>query len=368
MDTERKLLITNLILTIIILVVLVVGGLIYTKDLTFEERDIFEAMVSQLDKHPELENYTGFYPRITRLNQVTINTLLANNLTFYQNAKEGDYLLEYLGMTVIYDFDKDKIVNLFEQERAPDDLDDKLFAHPEAADHQDVVQLARITKLDDQFLSTAKANNATFFDNARSGDYLFEWDDLVLIYDYENDRIVNFFTREQLPQDFALKLFAHPEVQDHSGVNPTVTILDQQFLDTMRENNATFFDNAKVGDYLVEWQDLVVIYDYDNNVIINSLIPQQAPADLLIKVTAHEGLETYTAETPRVSIVTEDVLPQLLEQFPNIYANAQAGNYVIRYTDKLIIYDYENDFVVDSFDLVPRGEEQEVVSEQQEAG
>jgi len=354
MDTDRKLLVTNLVLTIVIMAMLVVGGLKYTGAVTFEKKDAYGILVSQLDKHPELENYQGFYPRISMLDQVSISTLLANNLTFYLDAKEGDYLLEYPGMTMIYDFKKDNIVNFFEQERAPEDLGDKMFAHEEAADHANIPILG-MTKLDDVFLNTAKANNATFFQNARSGDYMVEWDDLVLIYDYVNDRVVNFFTRESLPADFGQKLFAHPEVADHQGVNPVITKIDQQLLETMLANNAVFFDNAKVGDYLLEWQNLAAIYDYNNDVIINLLRPQQAPADLLVKLAAHEGLEAYAAETPRVSIITADALPQLLQQFPNIYANSQVGNYVLRYADKLVIYDYDSDVVIDSFDLVPEG-------------
>ncbi|NQV09319.1 hypothetical protein HQ529_05705 [Candidatus Woesearchaeota archaeon] len=352
MNNENKnLIMLNLVLTALILVGLVISGFSFTKGET-GSKDIYKSLLSKLEKHEELTNYSELYPRITRLDQPSIEQLVANELNFYENASEGDYLLEYLGMIVIYDSEKDKIISFFEQERIPDEMVNKLFAHEEAANHMNRAGEAVITKLDDQFLNTAKENNATFFQTARNGDYLFEWDDLTLVYNYEGDVIVNFLTREALPADFGQKLFAHPEVADHVGTDPTITRIDDQFLETMRENSQEFFNSANIGDYLLEWSDLAVIYDYATDSLVNILRPQQAPADLLTKLTSQPGLESYATETPRVSIVTADVLPQLLEQFPNIYTNAEAGNYVVRYADKLVIFDYNSNAVVDSFDLV----------------
>lgn len=269
-DTERKLLIVNLIITILVLIGVVF--MFFGRTSVTESEDVFDSLIQKLSEHEELSNYAEVYPRITRLDQASINLLLVNNLTFYQDAEEGNYLLEYVGLT--------------------------------------------------------------------------------LIYDYENNEIVNVLSSQVLPPDFSQRLFAHAEVQDHREQDADLTLITEDSLVTARQNNPDFFENAEAGYYLLQWQDLSILYNYEDDVILNLFRLQLAPADLLAKLTAHPELNDYANQVPRVSIVTEDVLPELQEQFPNIYANAYAGNFVLRFDDKLVLYDYENDVLVANFDLV----------------
>lgn len=357
-DVELKLLTANLVLTIIIAVV----GIYYAVQTTSpvqiqlgKTNDIYEPLLSKLDKHSEVAAYKGLYPGVVRITQNDLQFAKQNNLTFFNSAKEGDYFLTYPGMNLVYDFKADKIVNIFEQPKAPADLTTKLLAHPETADHANAAA-PRVTRLDDQVLSAARANNQQFFALARSGDYLFEWNDLTLIYDYNNDKIINLFRRLVVPNDFVAKLMVHAEVASHANENPTITQLDDATIQQGKTATPQFFGNSKAGDYLLQWADLVVIYDYPQDKIVATFVPQTAPSDFLQKLTAHPELKNYESETPRLSIITADALPQLLQQFPNIYKNAKAGEYVVRYSDRLVIYDYENDTIVDIFTLQPQSE------------
>ena len=353
-DNERKLLFVNVVLTALILVV----GIYYAVQTTAPVHlnigggsDIFKPLLSSINQHPEVKDYTNATPTVAKISDADLQFAKQNNITFFDNAKAGDYLLTYPGMQLVYDIDNDKVVNYFEQARAPADLLQKLYAHPEAANYTQTVPT--VTKLDDQVLNAAKANNQQFFDLARSGDYLLEWADYVMLYDYNNDRVINTAPRVQLPADFVQKLTAHPETSGYANQNPTITQLTADQIAQGKQANAQLFANAKAGDYLLQWADLVLIYDYNADKIVATFKPQTAPADFLTKLTAHTELSSYAGETPRVSIITQDALPQLKQQFPNLYSNAKAGDYVVRYTGKLVIYNYESNKIVDIFDLQP---------------
>jgi len=301
--------------------------------------------------HSELNDYKNLSPTITRISALDLLFAKQNNLTFYENAKEGDLLLNYPGMSVLYNLKQDKIINYFEQAKAPADLLTKLDAHPETADRVNA-QVPTVTKLDDQILNAALANNQQFFAPARSGDYLLEWDDLVVLYDYNNDKVINFFKRLSLPQDFGQKLMAHNEVSSYANQNlSSVNILDATLIEQGKTANPQLFNNAKAGDYLLQWPDLFVVYDYKNDKIVSTFTPAKAPADFLQKLLVHPELKEFATETPRVSIITQDALPQLKEQFSNIYQNAKAGDYVVRFDSLLVIYNYDTDKLVDMFNL-----------------
>ncbi len=351
---ERKLLLINVILTI----VLVLMGVYYVVQVKSPVQvslggtdDIYKPLMDKLSKHSELADYSTANPVIAKITQADLTFASQNNLSFFNNAKAGDYLLNYVGMQLIYDFKQDKIVNVLEQPKAPTDLLPKLFAHKEVADHN--TQVPQATKLDDNILNAARANNQDFFARARSGDYFLEWSDLIVLYDYNNDVIVNLQKRFQLPTDFVTKLLAHTELASHSNENPTITLLDQAAIDQGKTANAEFFASAKSGQYLLQWTDLFIVFDYETDKIVSMFQPERAPDDFLPKLTAHSEMAGYVSQVPRISRISASVLPQLKEQFANIYANAKADDYVVRYNDRLVIYDYAADKIVDMFSLEP---------------
>lgn len=81
--------------------------------------------------------------------------------------------------------------------------------------------------------------------------------------------------------------------------------------------------------------------------------PQQAqlPADFLTKLNAHPELQGLENEQPIGGQLDADSLNTLKQQFPDVYLNAKVGDFLLRYTTRLIIYDYNADVIVNAVNL-----------------
>jgi len=99
-----------------------------------------------------------------------------------------------------------------------------------------------------------------------------------------------------------------------------------------------------------------VIFDYDNDAIkgiVSLQQPQQAqlPADFYSKLNAHPELSGLENEQPIGGQLDAPSLETLKQQFPDVYANAEVNDYLLRYQTRLIIYNYNNDVIVNAVNL-----------------
>ncbi len=157
-------------------------------------------------------------------------------------------------------------------------------------------------------------------------------------------------------EDFLSKLTSHPEAQAYVGVSPLNVIqINSNNLPNLQTQIAGL-DISYLGGFLVQYTDAIVVYDYNNDAVRGTVRlqqPQQAalPADFSAKLNAHPELSGLGSEQPAGGQLDANSLSTLQQQFPNVYANAKVGDFLLRYSTKLIIYDYNNDAIVNAVDL-----------------
>jgi len=156
--------------------------------------------------------------------------------------------------------------------------------------------------------------------------------------------------------DFLSKLTSHDETRAYVGVAPlNIVQIDNNNLENL-QTQINGLDTSYIGDFIVQYSDAIVIYDYNNDVIkdaINLQQPQQTqlPADFLSRLNAHPELSGLENEQPIGGQLDQASLDTLRQQFPQVYANAKVGDFLLRYTTRLIIYDYNADFIVNAVNL-----------------
>ncbi len=157
-------------------------------------------------------------------------------------------------------------------------------------------------------------------------------------------------------EDFLSRLTAHPEAQAYVGISPLNVIqISSNNLPNLQTQIAGL-DTSYLGSFLVQYTDAIVVYDYNKDVVRGTVAlqqPQQAalPADFSAKLNAHPELKGLESEQPVGGQLDANSLSTLQQQFPNVYANAKVGDFLLRYSTKLIIYDYNNDAIVNAVDL-----------------
>jgi|TARA_Y100000310_G_scaffold259793_1_gene268579 hypothetical protein len=156
-------------------------------------------------------------------------------------------------------------------------------------------------------------------------------------------------------QDFLNKLTAHDQMRAYVGIAPLniIQITNNNIANLQAQIDG--LDRSFIGSFIVQYTDVIAIYDYTNDVIMGTAnLPQpiaQLPADFLTKLNAHSELAGLENEQPVGGQIDQASLDTLRQQLPNIYANAKAGDFLLRYTTKLIIYDYNADVIVNAVDL-----------------
>ena len=156
--------------------------------------------------------------------------------------------------------------------------------------------------------------------------------------------------------DFLKKLTAHDEMKAYVGVTPLniVQINSNNLADLKSQISA--LDSSYVGYFIVQYSDRITIYDYGNDKIrgtVSQQQPQQSklPADFLTKLNKHPELQGLQNQQPIGGQLDQTSLSTLKQQFPDVYANAKVGDYLLRYQTRLVIYDYSQDFIVNSVKL-----------------
>ncbi len=155
--------------------------------------------------------------------------------------------------------------------------------------------------------------------------------------------------------DFLSKLTSHDGTKVYIGVTPLniLQVNQNNLVDLQTQING--LDTSYIGDFIVQYSDNIVIYDYNNDQIkgiLNLQQPQpQLPADFFTKLNNHAELQGLENEQPTGGQLDEASLNTLKQQFPNVYGNAKVGDFLLRYQTKLIIYDHIQDRIVNSADL-----------------
>ncbi len=157
-------------------------------------------------------------------------------------------------------------------------------------------------------------------------------------------------------EDFLSKLTSHEEVLAYKGINPSnIVKIDSTNLADL-QSQIDGLDISFLGSYLVKYQDLIIIYDYGTDTIKGVVkIPNreaaQLPQDFFAKLNVHPELKGAEQESPTGGILDETSLQALKQQLPDVYADAKVGDYLLRYTDRLVIYDYNRDVIVNAVPL-----------------
>lgn len=155
-------------------------------------------------------------------------------------------------------------------------------------------------------------------------------------------------------QDFIAKLTVHPEASKYTGVAPLniVQVTTNNLANLQSQING--LDASYLGNYLVQYQDVILIYDYRNDAIKSSISLQQQsqlPADFFTKLNAHPELAGLETQQPVGGQLDQQSLETLKQQSPDVYKDAKVGDFLLRYTTKLIIYDYNNNNIINSLNL-----------------
>jgi|TARA_B100001971_G_C18045140_1_gene459780 hypothetical protein len=155
--------------------------------------------------------------------------------------------------------------------------------------------------------------------------------------------------------DFLKKLTAHEEMGAFVGVSPLNIVQVNQNNIANLQTQINGLDSTFIGSFIVQYTDAIVIYNYANDEIKGtvSLGQQQAqlPADFNAKLNTHPELAGLENEQPVGGQIDEGSLNTLKQQFPDVYADAKVGDFLLRYETKLIIYDYNQDSIINSIDL-----------------
>lgn len=155
--------------------------------------------------------------------------------------------------------------------------------------------------------------------------------------------------------DLLKKLTAHNEMKSHVGVSPLniVQITNENIGNLQAQING--LNTSYIGSFIVQYTDRIVIYDYQNDMLrgnVNLQQPQaQLPADFFAKLNNHPELQGLQSQQPVGGQIDANSLATLKQQFPDVYANAKAGDFLLRYQTKLIIYDYNADKIVNVVNL-----------------
>lgn len=154
--------------------------------------------------------------------------------------------------------------------------------------------------------------------------------------------------------DLLKKLTANSEMKGYVGTAPLNIIqINSNNLGNL-QSQMSGLDISYISNFIIQYSDRVVVYDYDNDKIKGTFnLQQQAqlPNDLLTKLYKHAELKGLENQKPVVGQLDAASLNTLKQQFPDVYKDSKAGDFLLRYQTKLIIYDYNTDKIVNSVNL-----------------
>jgi len=180
-------------------------------------------------------------------------------------------------------------------------------------------------------------------------------------------------------EDFLERLTSHESMSDFVDVSPlNIVRIDANNLANL-QTQIQGIDSSFIGNFLVQYQDAIVIYDYENDEIKGNVQFQQQdqqtqqqnqqqvqsetqvgqpaqqqnqlPEDFYTKLFAHTETAELSSEQPSGGQLNQETLAPLQEQFPDVYDNARVGDFLLRFSTKLVVYDYSSDIIVSVVNL-----------------
>ncbi|HLG24306.1 MAG TPA: hypothetical protein VI564_05250 [Candidatus Nanoarchaeia archaeon] len=159
--------------------------------------------------------------------------------------------------------------------------------------------------------------------------------------------------------DFLKKLTAHDEAKSYVGTAPLNIVQISQNNFGSLQTQISGLDVSFMGNFIVQYQDRVFIYDYDKDLVKGTVTlsqnngdaNSQLPSDFFAKLSAHPEVKGLEKEQPVGGVLDEATLNTLRQQFPDVYSGAKVGDFLLRFQTKLIIYDYNSDRIVKSVNL-----------------
>ena len=158
------------------------------------------------------------------------------------------------------------------------------------------------------------------------------------------------------PDQFLKKLTSHAEMKQYVGASPlNIVQINSNNLANL-QSQISGLDTSYIGNFVVQYTDRVIVYDYENDKIKGSVSlqqPQQAslPADFFTKLNRHDELQGLQGEQPIGGQLDQKSLDTLNQQFPDVYKDAKVGDFLLRYKTRLVIYDYSTDKIVNAVNL-----------------
>ena len=155
---------------------------------------------------------------------------------------------------------------------------------------------------------------------------------------------------------FLKKLTSHNDMKTYIGVAPLNIIQINKDNIANLQTQISGLDVTYIGSFIVQYTDRVAVYDYENDKIRGTVSLQQPEqtqlsADFFTKLNKHPELQGLQNQQPIGGQLDAASLNTLKQQFPDVYADAKVGNFLLRYKTKLIIYDYNQDEIVNVVNL-----------------
>ena len=176
---------------------------------------------------------------------------------------------------------------------------------------------------------------------------------LALVNTYQLKKVI--IPRTINVDDFLKKLTSHDELKSYVGTAPLniVQINNNNFANLQAQIRG--LDASYIENFIVQYADKIVIFDYDNDKIKGNVSLQQQlpklPSGFFTKLNKHSELQGLQSQQPIGGQLDAASLNTLKQQFPDVYKNAKVSDYLLRYQTKLIIYDYDADKIVNAVKL-----------------
>lgn len=150
-------------------------------------------------------------------------------------------------------------------------------------------------------------------------------------------------------EDFLKKLTSHSEMKAYVGISPLniIQITTANLGNLQSQING--LDTSYIGDYIVQYNDRIAIYNFEKDTIkatVGFQQPAQLPQDFFAKLNKHPELSGLESQQPIGGQLDAESLSKLKEQFPDVYKDVKVNDFLLRYQTLLVVYDYSNDKIV----------------------
>ena len=156
--------------------------------------------------------------------------------------------------------------------------------------------------------------------------------------------------------DFLKKLTSHNEMKGYVGAAPlNIVQISKNNIGSL-QSQINGLDTSYLGNFIIQYTDRIVVYDFDNDKLKGVVTLQQPQQDklqndFLSKLYSHPEMQGLQNQQPAGGQIDQNSLNILKQQFPDVYANAKVGDFLLRYKTRLIIYDYNQDRIVNVVNL-----------------